>query len=199
MGWMSESDNHEGYLRGFEPLFPDYSTDTLLREITSSDADKRTIPLKYVCAACECGWRSPRWRPLSFWYDGIGAGARNVPEWTPSIVTASPEDEEIGRILWAEHDRACRVDPVVEARVLARARLGWPADGARISFIGQDEIQRSARVISSHMADSSGRNLQIRLEDGEAPDPANPTTRNREAWIRSSAILALDPPGRSPR
>ncbi len=190
MGWMSESDDHEGYLRGFEPLFPDYSTTSLLREITSSDADKRTIPLRFICAACECGWRSARWPARSWWYDSTHK--RQEPEWTPCIVTASPEDEEIGVILWNAHERASRVDPIGPARLLARARLGSPETGARIIYGGEgDDRRRNAVVLASSLPDRAGRNLRIVLDAGEEPDPGNPTTRNREAWIRSTSIVEL--------
>lgn len=92
MGWCSaHSGEHEGYLVGFVVRDGCRDDDPLLRELEYPRDNCDRTDVRAIAAACECGWRSPRWRA-------------RVVEWSPYCVWASEADEERGRQLWSEHD-----------------------------------------------------------------------------------------------
>lgn len=184
MGIMSDNPGHEGYLRGYVAPDPDYPE--MLRELGQEyGRDKEKIPLSWVAMGCECGWRSPRWQPRSWWLTGEFAecpppgtkSERRTPEWIPSIVDVSKTDEELGYVLWREHDRQCASDPIERARELARARLHGPSDGVRFTW-SDDGRTRRGTVISTSMRDRAGKNMHVQTDEGRC-------------WIDSRAILEI--------
>jgi hypothetical protein len=107
MGWMTDVDGHEGYLIGLVPESGktieggrEYESE-ILRELTYHRDGQRTdtVPLRYVCVGCDCGWRSPRMH------------APSGTEWTPCHVwLAQGRDESIcegyeesARKIWLAH------------------------------------------------------------------------------------------------
>ncbi len=184
MGIISDNPGHEGYLRGY--VAPDPAWPETLRELGAEyGRDQKVTPIAWVAMACECGWRSPRWRPRSWWYTGEAAecptpgtkSERCTPEWVPSTVVVSKVDREIGYVLWDEHDRQCASDPIERAREIARARVDGPPDGAGITWDDGPRTRRG-KVLSTSLRDRSGKNTQVEA-DGE------------RHWIDSRAIREL--------
>lgn len=100
MGWFSsDTPDHEGYAVGFVTLVKDgRRCDGIYRELGYADEDVARIDM--VSAACECGWRSPRWKP-SPWRNS--KGEYTVPDFSPHTVFISEADEDRALELWREH------------------------------------------------------------------------------------------------
>lgn len=79
--------DHEGYAVGFVMR---EGTDNSLREL-ACPADNEEKQVLAIAAACDCGWRSPRWKP-----------ARST-RWSPYSIFASEADEERVHMLWSKH------------------------------------------------------------------------------------------------
>lgn len=98
MGWMSDLGDHEGYAVGFVTVVKDgRSCSGVFRELGYADEEVQRI--EKVAAACECGWRSARWRPLPWREDG----KLHLPDFSPHVVFISQEDEDKAHDLWKEH------------------------------------------------------------------------------------------------
>lgn len=92
MGWFELFDGHEGYVVGYvrEPK------SGLVRELGYHPDDDRPVEchVDFFAAACDCGWRSPRFvAPLRATY-------------APHIVLLEDDQlEEAARELWSKHLR----------------------------------------------------------------------------------------------
>lgn len=94
--FRDELPGHEGYAIGFvtrEGCPPDSG---LYRELEYPRDRDPAWPL-LISAGCECGWRSPRWKPLP------------GTTWSPFTVDVQDADDARVRRLWAAHaDEAAR-------------------------------------------------------------------------------------------
>lgn len=91
MGMMSDFPEHEGYPVGFVTRDGCDESSGLYRELEyprDSDGD-RTV--KLIAAACDCGWRSPRFP------------ASTGTQWWPSCIFASEVDDARVHALFKEH------------------------------------------------------------------------------------------------
>lgn len=103
MGWFYDDlPDHEGYCVGYTLKLHDDRTPIagVFRELGYPERDEQ--PIDKMGAACDCGWRSMRWRP-KVWHDDEGKFHR--PDYSPYTVWVSPDDEEMARGLWTEHVR----------------------------------------------------------------------------------------------
>lgn len=81
---------HEGHAVGFvlrDGVSPDSG---IYRELAYPE-DKSERKVDLIAAGCECGWRSPRWKPIK------------PATWSPYTLSESEEDEERVHALWSEH------------------------------------------------------------------------------------------------
>lgn len=101
MGWQISEEwgrGHEGWLAGFVHK---ENAPSLLRELGYPDDSRERTDVCALAAACECGWRSPHFRPRYT----IGGP---ICEWSPFIVHAAASDEDKARLLWAAHVQSHR-------------------------------------------------------------------------------------------
>lgn len=104
MGWMSEDAAHEGYVVGLVPEDIEFTNKadgpggiTYLRELRYElDHDREVgpggLPVAVFQVACECGWRSRRYR--------APVGARWLPH---HLYLGDDQLEDEARLLWKEH------------------------------------------------------------------------------------------------
>jgi hypothetical protein len=102
MGWFHEElPSHEGHVTGYVDRDGALSRSGLYRELVYQPADQRRCKVLFLGAACECGWRSPRFQPSVF----------EPPTWSPYCVSACERDEERALQLWQEHLAHVRAAP----------------------------------------------------------------------------------------
>lgn len=91
MGYFRDSHpGHEGYAIG-HVVRPGCTPDSgLYRELGyPDDATDRRVEL--ISAGCECGWRSPRFRP------------EKPTDWSPFVVHTTERDDKRVEELWVGH------------------------------------------------------------------------------------------------
>src|SRR5438128_932455 len=93
MGWFdSDYPGHEGHAVAF--VERERTSSGLLRELAYPDDSSPRADILEAAAACECGWRSPRFLPRA---------SGEKPEWHPFAVFLSEADDERVRALWRRH------------------------------------------------------------------------------------------------
>ena len=104
MGFVSNNPGHEGYPVAFVHRLNKDGSECrgLYRELGYPLDDEIRDDIAVISAGCECGWRSPHWRP-SAWWEGE---KRHTPRWYPCSASISERDEDRVRELWREHDDA---------------------------------------------------------------------------------------------
>jgi hypothetical protein len=94
---------HEGYIVGFVTREGVQRDSGIYRELGYPEKEERVVEM--VAAACDCGWRSPRWRP----------SARTT--YSPYSINDSEADHERMYQLW---DRHLQLDVVGPSHPVAR-------------------------------------------------------------------------------
>lgn len=91
MGWFRDSHpGHEGFAVGMVTRDQCNPASGLYRELSYPRDDAQRVPER-IQAGCDCGWRSPHWKPES------GAG------YHPYSVGLSERDDERVHDLWNGH------------------------------------------------------------------------------------------------
>ena len=97
MGIFYESHpDHEGYAIGYVER-ENCPGSGLYRELAYPD-DDQPRPVALISAGCDCGWRSPRFKPSTM-------GAR-VSDWGPFSVNTTDRDDDRVRELHHQHIEA---------------------------------------------------------------------------------------------
>lgn len=94
MGWCHDDGTHEGYLEGLveDDAQGHFQGHVPLRLRALGVRDRDSVQwVRYVRAACECGWRSPLLR--------APAGTT----FHPSVIVAPERFEDAARELWKRH------------------------------------------------------------------------------------------------
>lgn len=91
MGFFREDGppGHEGHAVGFVPRDGYSKGSGILRELGYPDRETRQVEM--IAAACECGWRSPHFRP------------EQPTEYGPFSVFCTERDDEVVFQLWDLH------------------------------------------------------------------------------------------------
>ncbi len=95
MGWVREDarEGCEGYVVALVHGLNQDGKELhgLYRSLSYPLDDERRQDIRRLAAGCECGWRSPRWRPLE------------PARWMPFCVFASERDEDRALDAWRDH------------------------------------------------------------------------------------------------
>jgi hypothetical protein len=90
MGYFRDSHpGHEGYAVGIVTREDCDPGSGIYRELSYPETAVR--PVEFIAAACDCGWRSPRFVPE------YGA------DWSPCTVNTTERDDVRIEELWADH------------------------------------------------------------------------------------------------
>lgn len=96
MGYFRDDrPGHEGYAVGFVVRDGVEPGNELLREL-EYPRDNETRHVVAIAAGCDCGWRSPRFKP------------RPGTTWGPYSVDTRRDDDDRVHKLWSEHAEGCR-------------------------------------------------------------------------------------------
>lgn len=94
MGFFrDDAPGHEGYPIAFVLRDGCSAGSELFRELQYPRDNTDRSDIERIAAGCDCGWRSPMFRP----------SALTPPQWGPYSVLASERDEDRIRDLWRRH------------------------------------------------------------------------------------------------
>jgi hypothetical protein len=105
MGWQTDEFGvqHEGHVVALVEVEGYRPGSGVYRELgLADDKDRNNDPRMMIAAACECGWRSPRWSPKRGWWSADGLKYHHV-SWIPHAVLVDAADEEEAHRLWERH------------------------------------------------------------------------------------------------